>query len=140
MTAVTLRPLSASEMKSGSAIGIGCTLPCVMSSLSTAPAGRGESTANALAPRISRRRLSGKGKLNWNLGISIQELIRPVHIFGIEGKFNFFPAFLVLRLDHIERLAGQYRAYRAVARGHCGDGAAVHTRQRRGAPPAIRRG
>ncbi len=50
ITPVTLRAISVSAgapaRKSGSAIGIGCTLPCVMSRRTTAPAGRAVSAAS----------------------------------------------------------------------------------------------
>src|SRR5262245_10977018 len=140
MTPVTLRPVSASEIKSGSAIGIGCTLPCVMSSLSTALAGRDTSAARALAPTSSRRRVNDKRVSDCELAsviFSIRGLIGAEHVFGIEGQFNFFPAFIMLGLKHIERLAGEYGAHCAVARRHCGNAAAVDARKRRRRQAAI---
>src|SRR5262245_3796635 len=137
MTAVTLRPVSDSETKSGSAIGIGCTLPCVMSSLSTAPAERGANRARAPAPTSRRRRVNGKGARDRKLVIFTRGLVGAVHIFGIEGQLNFFPTFVMLGLEHIERLAGEHGAHRAVARCHCGHGASIHARKGRSRQPAI---
>src|SRR5262245_14079713 len=102
-------------MKSGSAIGIGCTLPCVISSLSTALAGRGVNIARAPAPMSRRRRVNDISERDRELVISTRGLVGAVHIFGVERQLNFLPALIMLRLEHVERLAGEHGAHCAVA-------------------------
>src|SRR5262249_46757003 len=108
---------------------IGCTLPCVMSSFSTAPAERGANTARTPAPTSRRRRVNGKGARDWELVIFTRGLVGAVHIFGIEGQLNFFPAFVMLVHEHVEWLAGEHSPHRAVARCHRGHSAPINTRE-----------
>src|SRR5262245_44730672 len=112
--------------KSGSAIGIGWTLPWVTSSLSAAAAGCGASPARpAAAPApsaIRRRRVSDVGEMQWRVIIvaSSQEFrIKSAadHVPRIEGDLDVFPLLVVFGPEHVERLAAAHRAHRAVGRG-----------------------
>src|SRR6185437_9300835 len=114
--------------KSGIAIGIGWTLPCVMSRRTTAPAGRAAKAASAPAPApiSSRRRFMrgpgpGREKLESKIGSVIGGYECPwlaaKHVTGIEIHFDVFPDLIMIRLEHREGLALEHRAHRAVARG-----------------------
>src|SRR6266550_4553773 len=108
MMPLTLRAPSASPgvppTKSGSAIGIGWMLPCVISRRTTAAAGRGISPASvAPAPNASRRRRVNVaccvGGLVPLIGPSAAE-----HLARIEGDFHVLPDVVGLLAEHVERL------------------------------------
>src|SRR5438067_1973633 len=102
---VTPRATSASApmpaTKSGTAIGNGCTLPCVTSSLSAANASRGTRPASAAAPAeppraMRRRRLKLRGLESGKrcilfLGEDLKIGSAAVHVARIEGDFDVLP-------------------------------------------------
>ena len=118
MTPVTLRAMSASAgapaTKSGSAIGIGCTLPCVMS----------RRTHRARRTRRQRGKRAGAGAeqqpaavheqraaRNADVGSTIDSFMVSTHVLAsaaehvarIEVDFDVFPGVVVLRLEHVVR-------------------------------------
>src|SRR5207247_6282354 len=121
---VTLRATSLSPPvppeKSGNAIGIGLMLPCVTSSRVCAPACHGCQTDAAEAPASSMRRDRRSGRLTTGARscepVTVMESdsqtisSAPKHILGVEGDLDVFPQLIILRPQHLERLAGQDRA------------------------------
>src|SRR5262245_28738684 len=132
MTWVMLRPMPGSGtpgsvMKSGSAIGSGRMLPWVTSSLSTAPALRGDSDARvpaaAPAPNTIRRRrvnIGDAGALSSFIFVPVcrRPTSAPDHVTRVERDLDVLPQFIGFGPEHVERLAAEHRADGAVARRH----------------------
>ena len=132
MIALTLRPIAGSRVavptKSGIAIGIGATLPCVTSSLSTAAARFGKETrergrraarahheqpAAVQRPANSSRSALDHGSVLWGDGTDRHPRI---HVAWIEGNLDVFPLLVVLGPQHVIGLTAEQRANGAVAR------------------------
>src|SRR5436190_24285979 len=103
-------------MNSGMAIGTGCTLPCVTSSLSTAAARRGDAVSKpAAAPapsRINRRRVGECRLINSILPFMSLSSRRSLaeHVLRIEIDLDVFPLVVVFGFEHVEWLTSQDRA------------------------------
>src|SRR5262249_30268678 len=116
-------------MKSGSAIGIGWTLPWVMSSLSGAASGCAGNDASAPAPAAPassarrRRRLSHGNGMQGRMVIMVSQrgdrTSSPAdHLARIEGDLDVFPLLVMLGTQHVEWLPAQDCAIGAVAGRH----------------------
>src|ERR1700736_6438697 len=121
MTCVTPRAASLSAgappMKSGSAIGIGCTSPEVISTLTAAGAERGQPRPSAPAPAPSasnRRRVIRGGKTERSLSRMVRLGLKSaaVQIVEAETQIDVFPH-LVFRGGKGVGLAPPHRAQRA---------------------------
>src|SRR5215469_5167916 len=145
MICVTSRAVPGSAelaMKSGSAIGIGWTLPLLSSRRTAAPAGCGTKlvSAEAVAPapnRSARRRSSQLLRevvLYCVIGSSLAGLgSKCAHETWIENDRHFLPVLIVLGPQHGVRLPAIDRADRALLRGEEQRAVALsaHLRRRR---------
>src|SRR5215472_9563607 len=138
---------AALAMKSGSAIGIGWTLPWVMSRRTAAlePRGRPASAPAAAAPPSkSARRRSSQLLCDVELCCVIDIVSRPAslaskagHVSRVENNRNFLPVLIVLGPEHGVGLPLIQCAYSAVLCGQKERAAAVRHHGRGGRQRAV---
>src|SRR5204862_6269903 len=104
--------------KSGMAIGIGATLPCVTSSRVCASAGRANDAATAPVPSRSARRRVKAGETNVVIASRFPKACRlksaAEHVTRIERHLDVLPRIVLGNGQEVERRAAAHRAQRAL--------------------------